>query len=174
MNYADCPPHPAWMEPAEWLGGDLARQFPLHLLTSQPRHRLHSQLDPGPVSRAAKVAGREALSLNPADAARRGIADGDLVRVWNGRGECLAGARLTADLRPGVAVLPTGAWFDPAEPGRSGSLERHGNPNVLTRDKGTSSLGQGPSALTVLVEVERYAGEPPPVGVFEAPATVAS
>ena len=51
--------------------------------------------------------------LNPRDAAARGIEDGDIVRVFNDRGACLAGARLSADLLPGVAQLPTGAWYDP-------------------------------------------------------------
>ena len=45
---------------------------------------------------------------------------------------------------PGVVQLATGAWFDPETPGKTGSLDKHGNPNVLTRDRGTSRLGQGP------------------------------
>jgi biotin/methionine sulfoxide reductase len=39
----------------------------------------------------------------------------------------------------------------------------------LTLDKGTSRLAQGPSAQTALVEVEKYAGVPPPVTAFEPP-----
>jgi biotin/methionine sulfoxide reductase len=38
---------------------------------------------------------------------------GDVVRAFNERGACLAGAVLTDDLRTGVVTLPTGAWFDP-------------------------------------------------------------
>ncbi len=53
--------------------------------------------------------------------------------------------------------------------GVEGSLCKHGNPNVLTRDRGTSRIGQGPSAQTTLVEVERFEGEPPPVTAFEPP-----
>ena len=51
-----------------------------------------------------------------------------------------------------VVALPTGAWYAPGADG----LELNGNPNVLTVDVGTSSLAQGPSANTCLVEVERY------------------
>ena len=68
FGYDDCPPHPTWLEPWEWLGGADARTFPLHLVSSQPRDRLHSQMDCGPVSAGGKVAGREAITLNPADA----------------------------------------------------------------------------------------------------------
>jgi biotin/methionine sulfoxide reductase len=53
-----------------------------------------------------------------------------------------------------------------------GSLDKHGNPNVLTLDKGTSKLAQCSIAQTALVEVERYHGEPPPITAFEPPATV--
>jgi len=69
-------------------------------------------------------------------------------------------------VRPGVVVLSTGAWYDPDS---AGGLERHGNPNVLTRDKGTSRLAQGPSAHTTLVEMERARGSLPEVEAFEAP-----
>ena len=118
----------------------------------------------------AKVAGREPVTINRQDAAMRGIAEGDVVRLFNSRGACLAGARLSDALRPGVVVLPTGAWYDPAEPA---GLDRHGNPNVLTLDKGTSRLGQGPSAHTTMVEVEKFHGEAPAVEAFEPPRVVA-
>jgi biotin/methionine sulfoxide reductase len=63
-------------------------------------------------------------------------------------------------------VLPTGAWYDPQQPG---GLERHGNPNVLTMDKGTSRLAQGCSAHTTMVQVELAEDTPTPQP-FEPPA----
>jgi biotin/methionine sulfoxide reductase len=172
FRYDDCAGHPAWYEPAEWLGSPLAKRFPLHLISHQPTTRLHSQYDHGAVSRASKVAGREAMTINPRDAQARGIRDGDVVRVWNDRGACLAGAKLDDGVMPGVVVLPTGAWYDPLVPGESGTLEKHGNPNVLTLDKGTSKLTQGCIAHTALVQVEKFEGEPPPVTAFDPPAFV--
>ena len=56
--------------------------------------------------------------MHPADAAARGIADGDIIRLFNARGACLAGVRVTEDIRAGVIQLPTGAWYDPADPER--------------------------------------------------------
>ena len=111
--------------------------------------------------------------MHPDDAAARGIADGDVVRVFNDRGACLAGAVLDDGLRRSVVQLSTGAWWDPVAPGDPGALDRHGNPNVLTLDKGTSRLAQGPSAQTALVEVERYDGPVPPVRAFEPPELLA-
>ena len=49
---------------------------------------------------------------------------------------------------------------------------KHGNPNVLTRDKGTSKLGQGPSAHTCLIEVELFDGPLPPVSAHEPPEII--
>jgi biotin/methionine sulfoxide reductase len=168
-NYADCPGHPTWFEPAEWLGSAAASDYPLHLLTTQPATRLHGQMDMGRVSQGSKVAGREPMRMNRGDAEARGIRGGDVVRVFNQRGAILAGAVVTDDIRGGVIQISTGAWYDPLEPGVIGSLDKHGNPNVLTLDKGTSRLAQGPSAQTTLVQVEKFNGEPPPVSAFENP-----
>ncbi|MCW5256694.1 Asp-tRNA(Asn)/Glu-tRNA(Gln) amidotransferase GatCAB subunit C [Verminephrobacter aporrectodeae subsp. tuberculatae] len=165
FGYADCPPHPTWMAPVEWLGAEAAQRFPLHLVSSQPADKLHSQMDAGTVSRAAKIKGRERVLIAPADAARRAIASGDLVKVFNRRGACIAAAVVDPDTMQGVAIMSTGAWFDPAGP----ALERHGNPNVLTIDIGTSRLAQAPSALSALVEIEKWQGAAPAVRAFEVP-----
>jgi biotin/methionine sulfoxide reductase len=172
FGYDDCRGHPIWLEPAEWLGAPAAERFPLHLISNQPKTRLHSQYDNGGYSQSEKVNGREPLVLNSVGADARNIEDGDLVRVFNDRGACLAGAVVSNAIMPGVVQLPTGAWYDPAEPGKAGSLELHGNPNVLTLDKGTSELAQGPSAQSALVEVERFDGVAPPVTVFGPPTVV--
>jgi biotin/methionine sulfoxide reductase len=170
LDYSDCPAHPTWLAPAEWLGSSDAQHWPIHLLTHQPATRLHAQMDPGPVSRASKVSGREPIRISPTDAACRGIRNGDVVRVFNARGACLAGAVVDTGVMAGVAVMATGAWFDP--PDREDEPERHGNPNVLTLDIGTSPLAQATSAQTALVEIERWDAPLPPVRAFTPPELV--
>jgi len=172
FGYDDCPGHAVWQEPVEWLGSDLTQKYPLHLISNQPDTRLHSQYDNGGFSQGNKEKGREPASMNPVDAAARGIEDGDAIKLFNDRGACLSAVRLTEGVMPGVIRLPTGAWYDPLEPGEAGSLEVHGNPNVLTRDAGTSSLAQGPSAMATLVEVEKFDGELPPIKVFTPPEVI--
>ncbi len=172
FGYDDCPGHPVWREPREWLGAPAAARFPLHLLSFQPATRLHGQLDPGRVSAAGKIEGREPIQLSPEDAAARGLKEGDIVRIFNDRGACLGGVRIKPGMLPGVAAMATGAWYDPATPGDPDALCVHGNPNVLTADVGTSRLGQGPSAQSCLVQVERWEGALQPVTVHQPPRIV--
>ncbi len=173
FRYDDCPGHPVWMEPFEWLGSKAAKNFPLHIISNQPSTRLHSQLDSGAVSKGSKINDREPMTMNPEDAASRGIRTGDIVKIFNDRGSCLAGVNLSENIMPGVIQLATGAWFDPAVPGKIGALCKHGNPNVLTMDKGTSRLAQGPTALSTLVEVEIFDGDIPTI-TAHLPPTISS
>jgi biotin/methionine sulfoxide reductase len=107
--------------------------------------------------------------MNPADAQARGLRDGDLVRIFNDRGACLAGLAVDEAVRSGVAQLSTGAWYDPdpADP----RFCRHGNPNVLTADLPSSTLSQGCTGQLALVEIEAYRGTPPELSVTRPPAT---
>jgi biotin/methionine sulfoxide reductase len=162
----DCPGHPAWLPPAEAPSANA----PLMLVANQPSTRLHSQLDFGGHSAEAKHRGREVARMHPDDATARGIADGDIVRLFNARGACLAGVRVTDGIRRGVVQLPTGAWYDPVDPEEEKPLCVHGNPNVLTRDVGTSALAQGCTGQLTTVQVERFTGNLPPIQAFDGPA----
>lgn len=162
---ADCPGHPTWLGPVHVPD----EASPYVLVANQPRTRLHSQLDFGGHSEAAKHRGREVARMHPQDAARHGIGDGDIIRLFNERGACLAGVKLTQDIRQGVIQLPTGAWYDPADPSEDKPLCVHGNPNVLTKDVGTSSLAQGCTGQLTTIQVERFDGNLPPIQAFEPP-----
>ena len=70
----------------------------------------------------------------------------------------------------GVAVIATGAWFDPSP---AGDLDVHGNANVLTKDVGTSRLAQGPSALSALCEIECWQAKPMPLTALDPPTFAA-
>ena len=169
FGYPDCPGHPAWLPPVDGAGSEAASRFPLLLVANQPATRLHSQLDFGATSLAAKIEGREPVRIHPLDAASRGVNDGDIVRLYNERGACLAAAVLSDALRPGIVQLATGAWYDPEDPAAEMPLCVHGNPNVLTRDAGTSRLAQGCTGQLTLIEIERFTGTLPPVTAFDPP-----
>ena len=145
--YEEEPGHPVWRAPDEWLG-NAQRKYPLHLVSPQPGDKLHSQME----CAIQDVAGErpERIQISCDDAAARGISNGDIVEVFNDRGACYARASISDSIRHGVVALPTGAWFAPGDD----DIDRYGNPNVLTRDLGTSRIGQGCSAHTALVEIK--------------------
>lgn len=162
FGYDDCPGHPTWLEPEP-----RTPDFPLTLLANQPKTRLHSQLDVGDYSRSQKVQDREPLRMHPADAAARGLADGDIALVTSATGSCLAAIRVSDALAPGIVQLSTGAWYDPdpADP----TFCRHGNPNVLTPDVPTSTLTQSCAAAHLPVQLTPHLAPLPPLTVLLPP-----
>ena len=111
------------------------------------------------------------MFLGPEDAAARGIQHGDLVRVFNDRGQLLAGAHVSDNFPRGVVRIQEGAWYGPTGP-EIGALDTYGDPNTLTLDIGTSSLAQATSANTCLVQIEKFIGAAPAVTAFGGPTEV--
>ena len=171
FNYEDCPGHPTWLEPCEWLGSK-NKNYPLHLISNQPKNKLHSQMDHGGYSKSFKIKDREPIEMNSVDASSRGINEGDIVKLFNDRGACLAGVNINDNIRPGVVQISTGAWYDPEDSKNLKTICKHGNPNVLTKDKGTSKLGQGPIAHSCLIEVELVKDKISPVTAFDPPVII--
>ena len=172
-GYEDCKGHPIWMEKAERShGGPGSTKYPLWLQSVHPDKRLHSQTCESEQQRATyAVQGREPIYMGPEDAAARGIKNGDLVRVFNGRGQLLAGAVVSNNFPQGIVRIQEGAWYGPTGP-EVGALCTYGDPNTLTLDVGTSSLAQAPSANTCLVEMEKFVGVAPRVTSFGGPIEV--
>jgi hypothetical protein len=79
---------------------------------SQPSFRLHRQHDHAPHSRKLKIAGREPIRIHPTDAASRNIETGTIMRMFNARGSCLAGAVMSDSVTPRVLQVATSAWLD--------------------------------------------------------------
>jgi len=170
-DYDDCPPHPTWMEPIERLDGPTT-EYPLGIISNHPRDRLHSQLCGTSLREVYQVNGREPCWIHPTDAAARGIEEGDIVRVYNDRGQILAGAVITDKIMPGVVRVQEGGWFDPVNPREIGSLCRYGDVNNLTPGIATSKLSQANCGQTGVGEVEKYTETPPRVTVFSQPSYV--
>ena len=167
FGYDDCPGHATWIPP-RGISDDSVKQFPLALISGQPGTRLHSQFDNGAYSKSKKIQDREPILINPIDAKKRSISDGDVVEVFNQRGSCLAGAKITKEIKEGVVFLWTGAWYDPDYDSPQ-NRDRHGNPNVLTHDLRTSKLSQGTAAHSAFVEIKRLDSELPKIKVFNQP-----
>ncbi|WP_270729594.1 trimethylamine-N-oxide reductase TorA [Shimia sp. Alg240-R146] len=173
FGYDDCGAHPKWMEKVERShGGPVSDTYPLWMQSSHPDQRLHSQMCESDEYRATyAVQGREPVWMSPQDAEARGLVDGDLVRVYNDRGQLLAGVRVSDNYAPGVVRIHEGAWYGP-EDASIGALDTYGDPNTLTLDVGTSKLAQATSANTCLVEIEKFEGIAPRVTAFGGPDEV--
>ena len=136
---------PAYVPANEGPKGDptLAARFPLVLLTPKQHHRfLNTSYSHLP--KHGPLEGAPFLELDAADAAARGIANGDQVVVRNDRGALSLEARVSGRLRPGVVAVPFGWWAD-----------QHGEratANALTSDTGTD-WGGGVAYSDTLVEV---------------------
>jgi len=140
------PPIPKYIETWESLNDPLAEKYPLQLVTTHPKRRVHSQFDNIPWLRELEP---QAVKINTREAEARGIKDGDLVRVFNDRGEMIIPARVTQRIMPGVVDVPEGAWYNPDDQG----VDRGGCANVLTRD--ARSPGGAFTTNTCLVQVEK-------------------
>ncbi len=171
MQYDDCKGHAFWMEPAEWAGMK-NKPAPLAMVSPHPIDRLHSQQNNTSLRHTYEIQGREPVWINTEDAKARGIKDKDVVRVFNKRGQLLAGAVVTDNVISGVVRLSEGAWYDPMDPSVDKTLCMHGCVNVLTLDIPTSKLASGNCAHTALIDVEKYEGKIPKISIFKQPKMV--
>ena len=146
MNHPLIPPIPKYIEPWESLNDPLAKKYPLQLVTPHYKFRAHSQFHNLPWLRDLQT---QAVIINTLDAESRGIQQGDMVRVFNDRGEVMIPARVTERIMPGVVALEEGAWYDPDENG----IDHGGCPNVLTKNV-TSPAGAF-AHNTALVQVKK-------------------
>jgi anaerobic dimethyl sulfoxide reductase subunit A len=131
-------------------GGKSSAQgrYPLQALGHHTLHRVHSTHDNNDWLGEAFP---QRVFINPLDAAERDIHDGDLIRVWNERGELLIPARVTPRILPGVVDIPQGAWWSPDEKG----TDFGGCINVLTSERWTP-YAFGTAQHTIMVQVEKF------------------
>lgn len=168
MGYKDCGAYPQWFEPIEWIGMK-NKPAEFALVSPHPSLRLHSQLNNTSLREKYAVADREPIWINPADAKAKGIKNGDIVRVFNARGQILAGAVVSNIVPKGVIRIYEGAWYDPENPEKEGTLCKNGNANVLTIDIPTSELADANIANTALANIEKYKGKAPKLTAFMPP-----
>jgi anaerobic dimethyl sulfoxide reductase subunit A len=150
LNHPDLPPVPTYLEARESWRSPLAARYPLALITPHGPTRALSKFDNVPWLREL---GGQQVWINTRDAAKRGIVNGDLVKVRNDRGTLLIRAKVTGRIIQGAVSIPSGAWFKSDKDGN----DIGGCANTLTADEvGAVGVYQ---YNTNLVEVEKYQGE---------------
>lgn len=172
FGYEDFKGHATWFEPAEYLGSKDIAKYPLHMLSPHPTYRVHSQLDNSWLTKLYKIKDREPVRLNPSDAKKYGIANGDIVEIYNSRGKILAGAVVTEDIRQGVIAIEEGAWYSPEIPGDKESRCNSGHCNVLTSSRPSSQMAQATTVNTTLVAIKKATDIKNDNKAYSAPKTI--
>ena len=132
-------PLPAY-EPLNDFGEE---HLPLRLMTPNIASRIHSQF--GNLQVIRSVVEEPAWEMSVADARRRGLRNGDMVRVFNSRGEVRGRVRVTARVRNGSLVFPNGIW-----------MSEGGGVNMLIAPSETD-MGHGAAFHNTRVDMEKLA-----------------
>lgn len=140
-------PLPIYDPGFEGVDDPLSKTYPLQLTGFHYKARAHSTY--GNVD-VLKAACRQEMWINPVDAQKRGISNGERVKVFNGRGELHIEAKVTPRMMPGVVALGEGAWYAPDASG----VDQAGCINVLTTQR-PSPLAKGNPSHSNLVQVEK-------------------
>ena len=164
---AERPPLPRYIPSWEGFDSPLAEKYPLQLITPHPRYSFHTQHDAN-TGWLGEIPGHRVwkdgyswrpVRLNPADAAPRGIENGDIVKLYNDRGAVLCIAEVTERMRPGVAHCYYGSGkYDPLEPGNPDSIDKGGCVSILTPSRMVSQNAPGMAPNSCLVEIEKLKG----------------
>ena len=145
-NTPDLPPIPTYIEPWEGPQDPLAKKFPLQLISTHSKKRIHSNMHTIPRLRDLEP---HAVWMNPVDAGERNINHGDTVRVFNDRGATALLVKVTERIMPGVVSIDQGTWYAPDADG----TDRGGCVNVLLKD--AHSPAGAFCSNTCLVEIEK-------------------
>jgi len=133
---------PYYHEPVEASPANpLYERFPLTLLFSHSRHRIHSTFANLPRFKALEP--EPLVEIHPSDAKKRAVAEDQMVRVYNERGSVSLKARLNANLKPGVVVISEGSWVKDF---------RRGDPYSLTHEQ-VSATSENFAFFDTLVEI---------------------
>ncbi len=143
----EIPAIPKYIPEWEGVSDPLRKKFPLLMVTAHAVQRSHSTFDNVDYLQEAHP---QAFWINPLDAGKRGIKNGDQIKVFNDRGEVHLPAFVTNRVRPGVTNMPQGAWYTPDAKG----IDTRGSANVLTKYYPTP-FAKGNPQHTNLVQVEK-------------------
>ena len=146
MKNPSVPPIPKYIAPWEGPDDKIAEEYPVQLISPHSRARINSQLNN--IEEIKKLEDDD-LWMNPEDAHKRGIKDGDMIYVFNDRGRVHIRARLTETIMPGVANIDQGQWYDPDSQG----IDQGCCTNVITLDK--KSPAGALSSNTCLVQIKK-------------------
>jgi trimethylamine-N-oxide reductase (cytochrome c) len=145
----------------------LYAKYPLHLIAPHPRYGYHTHYDAQsdwlaeiPEHRVLKEDGNFYLTarIHPETAAARGISDGDVIDLYNDRGDVLCVAKLTDRVKPfTVHAYCSSGRYVPLVPGEP-SPDKGGCVNILSSKRTQSKYVAGFAPNSTLIEVKKWEG----------------
>jgi len=159
------PPMPHYLPSWEGHTSELAKKYPLQLISPHPRFSFHTHHD-NKVPWLADIPAHRILKdgyywqtvrIHPSDAEARDIKHGDIVKLYNDRGAVLGVAQVTERIRPGVVhSYESSGKYDPLEPGKPGSVDKGGCVNLLTPARMVSKNAPGMANNSCLIEISKW------------------
>ncbi len=159
------PPMPHYIPSWEGHTSELAKKYPLQLISPHVRYSYHTHYD-AHASWLWDIPGHRVMKdgypyhptrIHPIDAAERGINDGDIIKMYNDRGSVLGIAQITERVRPGVLhSYESSGIYDPLEPGKAYSPDRGGCVNLITPSRMLSKNAPGMAPNSCLVEITKW------------------
>jgi len=147
-NPEEIPAVPKYIQEWESPFDETAGKYPLQVISSHYMPRVHSTHANNDWLQEAFP---QRIFINPLDAAKRKIRDGDEVRIFNDRGTVIHKCRITKRILPGVVALPQGAWWKTDKSGN----DIGGSANTLTSERWTP-LAFGTTQHTIMAEIEKF------------------
>ncbi len=159
------PPMPRYIPSWEGHTSELAKKYPLQLISPHARFSYHTHHEAHcawlwdiPANRIVKDGyPYHTTRIHPKDASARDINDGDIIKLYNDRGAVLGIAQVTERIRPGVIhSYQASGIYDPLEPGKAYSVDRGGCVNLLTPSRMVSKNAPGQAPNSCLVEISKW------------------
>jgi molybdopterin guanine dinucleotide-containing S/N-oxide reductase-like protein len=164
-NDKERPPLPHYIPSWEGPKSEMAKKYPLQLISPHPRYSFHTHydkhspwLDEIPGHRVIKDGyAYLVVRIHPSDAKKRSIKHGDIVKLYNDRGAVLGVAKVTERVRPSTLhSWASSGKYDPIEPGKVGSVDKGGCINLLTPARMLSKNAPGMVPNSCLVEIAKW------------------
>jgi anaerobic dimethyl sulfoxide reductase subunit A len=149
-DWGDMTPSPTYMPTIRGMDDPMVKKYPLMMLTSHSRYRVHYLFWEHDWLRNHVY--RHRVWINVADAKSRGIKDNDRIKVHNDRGVVVMPAYVTSRIMPGVILIHHGGKY---LPGKNG-IDFGASPSTLLG--GDSDSCFAPARATTLVQIEKYKG----------------
>jgi trimethylamine-N-oxide reductase (cytochrome c) len=158
---------PHYIQSWEGHKSELIEKYPLQIISPHPRFTFHTHYDKH-TDWLNEIPGHRIIKddyawwpvrVNKADAAKRGILNGDIVKLYNDRAAVLCIAVITERVPAGIVhSYGSSANYDPIEPGKAESVDRGGCINMLTSSRMMSKNAPGMTPNTCLIEIEKWEG----------------